>query len=178
MCMTIAALSSQTVFLPREIMYFGRSISRFYHGRRKLFCINNFLSEPRSLFSFVMDTSTVPRACYSNENKIGFTDTLTKEKAKDVVSKLTTEERDLFLKALEQCKSEEDKAGYQRNYLPNKIFSKIKLFLANFRIIYFFFCIFTFPTENNFLMLSKDNWLLFDGAISLAGPAKYQHWGM
>ncbi|CAK9812129.1 Transmembrane protein 65 [Anthophora quadrimaculata] len=114
MCTTIAALTSQTVFIPRKIMYFGRNISRFYHGRRKLYCTNHFLSERYSLFSFVLNTWTIPSTCYSNENKIGFPDTLTKEKAKEVASKLTTEERDFFLRALEECKSEEDKAGYQR----------------------------------------------------------------
>ncbi|CAK9809551.1 Transmembrane protein 65 [Anthophora plagiata] len=114
MCTTIAALTSQTVFIPQKIMYFGRNISRFYHGRRKLYSTNHFLSERHSLFSFVLNTWTTPSICYSNENKIGFPDTLTKEKAKEVASKLTTEERDFFLRALEECKSEEDKAGYQR----------------------------------------------------------------
>ncbi|XP_017796161.1 PREDICTED: uncharacterized protein LOC108577511 isoform X1 [Habropoda laboriosa] len=114
MCTTIATLTSQTVFIPREIMYFGRNISRFYHGQRKLCYMNNFLSGKHSLLPSVFNTWTIPRTCYSNENKTGFPDTLTKEKAKEVVSNFTLEERNLFLKALEECKAEEDRAGYQR----------------------------------------------------------------
>ncbi|CAL7947407.1 unnamed protein product [Xylocopa violacea] len=114
MCMTFSVLSSQTVFIPREIMYFSRNISRFYHGHRKLCCVNNFLSGKHSLISFNVDTWTIPRTCYSNESKVRFSETLTKETAKEVASKLTPEERDHFIRALEECKSEEDRAGYQR----------------------------------------------------------------
>lgn len=115
MC-TIAALTSQTVFIPREIMYFSRNMSRFYHGRQKMYRVNNFLSRKHSLFSFVVHTWTIPRTCYSAESKINFPECLTKEKAKEIASKLSSEERDLFLKVLKEYKSEEDKAGYQRNY--------------------------------------------------------------
>ncbi|KAG7196681.1 hypothetical protein KM043_016013 [Ampulex compressa] len=38
---------------------------------------------------------------------------LTKHQAKELASKLTAVERDLFLVALKECKSEEDKAGYE-----------------------------------------------------------------
>ncbi|KAK9297863.1 hypothetical protein QLX08_008614 [Tetragonisca angustula] len=111
---TIAALTSQTVFIPREIMYFSRNMSRFYHGRQKLYYVNNFLSRKHSLFPFVVHTWTIPRTCYSAENKINFPESLTKEKAKEIASKLSSEERNLFLNVLKECKSEEDRAGYQR----------------------------------------------------------------
>lgn len=115
MC-TIATLTSQTVFIPREIMYFSRNISRFYHSHQKLYYVNNFLSRKHSLFSFVVHTWTIPRTCYSAESKINFPESLTKEKAKEIASKLSSEERNLFLNVLKECKSEEDRAGYQRNY--------------------------------------------------------------
>ncbi|XP_017880846.1 uncharacterized protein LOC108625377 isoform X2 [Ceratina calcarata] len=108
------ASTGRTVFNPREMMYLGRGASRFYHNHGKTGRGNYSLSEKRSIPSFVLDTRTVPRTCYSNEAKIGFTESLTKEKAKEVASKLTPEERDYFLRAIEECKSEEDRAGYQR----------------------------------------------------------------
>ncbi|XP_043579285.1 uncharacterized protein LOC122566289 isoform X1 [Bombus pyrosoma] len=113
MCTVLASLTSQTVFIPREIMYFSRNISRFYHSRQKLCCVDNFLLGKHSLFSFLVDTWSIPRTCYTAGSKINFPESLTKEKAKEVASKLTSEERDLFLKVLEECKSEEDRAGYQ-----------------------------------------------------------------
>lgn len=116
MCLMIAALTNQILFIPREIMYFSRNMSRFYYCRQKLYCMNNFLLEKHSLFSFVVNTWVIPRTCYSAENKLSFSDSLTKDKAKEIVSKFNSEERKLFLKALEECKSEEDRAGYQRNY--------------------------------------------------------------
>ncbi|XP_043787710.1 uncharacterized protein LOC122712270 isoform X1 [Apis laboriosa] len=113
MCLMIA-LTNQILFTPREIMYFTRSMSRFYYCRQKLYCINNFLLEKHSVFSFVVNTWVIPRTCYSTENKINFPDSLTKDKIKKIVSKFNSEERELFLKTLEECKSEEDRAGYQR----------------------------------------------------------------
>ncbi|XP_003698875.1 uncharacterized protein LOC100869930 isoform X1 [Apis florea] len=114
MCLMIAALTNQILFIPREIMYFSRNMSRFYYCRQKLYCMNNFLLEKHSVFSFVVNTWVIPRTCYSAENKLSFSDSLTKDKAKEIVSKFSLEERKLFLKALEECKSEEDRAGYQR----------------------------------------------------------------
>ncbi|XP_012152047.1 uncharacterized protein LOC100876782 isoform X2 [Megachile rotundata] len=113
MCVTVAALASQTVLLPREIMYFSKNASRFYHRNRKLCRVNNFLSEKYFLPSFITDKYTVQRTRYSSESKLAFPGALTKEKAKNVASKLTAEEREFFLKALEECKSEDDRAQYQ-----------------------------------------------------------------
>lgn len=116
MCLMIAALTNQILFTPREIMYFSRRMSRFYYCRQKLYWMNNFLLEKHSVFSFVINTWVIPRICYSTENKINFPDSLTKDKIKKIVSKFNSEERELFLKALEEYKSEEDRAEYQRNY--------------------------------------------------------------
>lgn len=44
-------------------------------------------------------------------------DALTKQQAKELVSKLTSEERGLFLIALNECKSAEQKAGYEGGYI-------------------------------------------------------------
>lgn len=89
-------------------------MSRFYYCRQKLYCMNNFLLEKHSVFSFVVNTWVIPRTCYSTENKINFSNSLTKDKIKKIVSKFNSEERELFLKTLEEYKSEEDRAGYQR----------------------------------------------------------------
>ncbi|XP_061928666.1 uncharacterized protein LOC107998077 isoform X4 [Apis cerana] len=113
MCLMIAALTNQILFTPREIMYFSRRMSRFYYCRQKLYWMNNFLLEKHSVFSFVINTWVIPRTCYSTENKINFPDSLTKDKIKKIVSKFNSEERELFLKALEEYKSEEDRAEYQ-----------------------------------------------------------------
>ncbi|XP_026295164.1 uncharacterized protein LOC551215 isoform X1 [Apis mellifera] len=110
----IAALTNQILFTTREIMYFSRRMSRFYYCRQKLYCMNNFLLEKHSVFSFVVNTWVIPRTCYSTENKINFSNSLTKDKIKKIVSKFNSEERELFLKTLEEYKSEEDRAGYQR----------------------------------------------------------------
>lgn len=112
----LATLTGQTVFIPRKMMYFSRNISRFYHSRQKLCCVNNFLLKKHSLFSFLGNTWSISRTCYSTGSKINFPESLTKEKAKEVVSKFTLEERDLFSKVLAECKSEEDRVGYQGNY--------------------------------------------------------------
>ncbi|XP_026830343.1 uncharacterized protein LOC105287406 isoform X2 [Ooceraea biroi] len=43
----------------------------------------------------------------------GIIEALTKQQAKELASKLSAEERDLFLTALNECKSEKAKAGYE-----------------------------------------------------------------
>jgi len=42
---------------------------------------------------------------------------LSKQQAKELMSKLTSEERDLFLTALNEYKSEQEKAGYEGKYI-------------------------------------------------------------
>jgi len=42
---------------------------------------------------------------------------LSKQQAKELISKLTSEERDLFLTALNEYKSEQEKAGYEGKYI-------------------------------------------------------------
>lgn len=114
--MTVAALANQTVFVPREITYFSKNAFRFYHRYRKLCRVNSFLSEKYLLPSLIVNTCTMQRTCYSTDSKETFPGGLTKEKAKKVAEKLTTDERHFLLKALEECKSEEDRVEYQRNY--------------------------------------------------------------
>ncbi|XP_076183001.1 uncharacterized protein LOC143154864 isoform X2 [Ptiloglossa arizonensis] len=115
MSMTITIFATQTVLFPREIMYFGRNISRLYHRHRKLCHVNSFLLGKCLSPSLVINTCTTQRTCHSNKSKVeSFSGTLTKQHAKELASKLTSEERDHFLSALQECKSEEDKAGYQR----------------------------------------------------------------
>lgn len=42
---------------------------------------------------------------------------LSKQQAKELTLKLTSEERKLFLAALNECKSEEEKAGYKGKHI-------------------------------------------------------------
>ncbi|XP_076232757.1 uncharacterized protein LOC143178143 isoform X2 [Calliopsis andreniformis] len=111
--MTVAAIASQAILIPREIMCFSKNISRLYHRHRKLCRVNNFLLGKCLSPAFVVDTWYMQKTCHSNTVE-NFPGILTKPQAKELVLKLTTEERNLFLSALEECKSDEDKAKYQR----------------------------------------------------------------
>ncbi|XP_076675067.1 uncharacterized protein LOC143372602 isoform X1 [Andrena cerasifolii] len=113
--MTVTAIAGQTILIPREIAYFGRNISRLYHRHRKLCCVNDFLLGKCLSAPLLADTWTVQRTCHTSKSKVdSFPGILTKQQAKELASKLTAEERDLFLTALQESKSEEDKAGFQR----------------------------------------------------------------
>ncbi|XP_054007895.1 uncharacterized protein LOC128891939 isoform X2 [Hylaeus anthracinus] len=113
--MTVTAFASQAVLIPREIMYFGRNISRLYHRHQKLCRVNSILLGKCLSPPFALDTWTVQRTCHGNKSKVdNFPGTLSKQQAKELTAKLTSEEREHFLSALQECKSEEDKAGYQR----------------------------------------------------------------
>ncbi|XP_043254122.1 uncharacterized protein LOC122398387 isoform X2 [Colletes gigas] len=113
--MTVTVFASQAILIPREMMCFGRNISRLYHRHRKLCRVNSILLGKCLSPSFVIDTWAVQRTCHSNKSKVeSFPGTLTKQQAKELALKLTSEEREHFSSALQECKSEEDKAGYQR----------------------------------------------------------------
>lgn len=61
---------------------------------------------------------------------------LTKQQAKELASKFTSEERDLFLAALNECKSEEEKAGYEgESNGPETLFYIYAESLESFRIL-------------------------------------------
>lgn len=117
--MTVTALS-QISLIHREILFHGRNAVRIYQQRK--FCINN-ASLRKLLTPCLVDTWRIPKACQSSQNTPpsasnsivtdGFPDTLTKRKAKELASKLTSEERDVFLTALQESKSEEEKAGLE-----------------------------------------------------------------
>ncbi|KZC09631.1 Transmembrane protein 65, partial [Dufourea novaeangliae] len=91
-------------------------MSRLYHRHRKLCCVNSFLLGKCLSPPLVLDTSNVRRACHSNDKgKVeSISGCLTLQQAKELAFKLTSEERDIILKAIQECKSEEDKAKYQR----------------------------------------------------------------
>ncbi|XP_076627891.1 uncharacterized protein LOC143345050 isoform X1 [Colletes latitarsis] len=113
--MTVTVFVSRAILFPREIMCFGRNISRLYHRHRKLCRVNSILLGKCLSPSFVIDTWAVQRTCHSNKSKVeSFPGTLTKQQAKELALKLTSEEREHFSSALQECKSDEDKAGYQR----------------------------------------------------------------
>lgn len=120
--MTVTALASRTIVIPREIMCFNRNISRLYHRHRKLGYTNNFLLGKCLSPALFVDTWSIQRTCHSSKSNVEkFPSTLSKQQSKEIVSKLTTEECDLFLTALKERKSEEDRTEYQSNYLLIKI---------------------------------------------------------
>lgn len=63
-------------------------------------CIVNILSKKFSSIKTPISSDAIIEA-------------LTNQQAKELTSKLTSEERKLFLVALNECKSEEEKAGYK-----------------------------------------------------------------
>lgn len=92
-------------------------------NRSKMLLMNSISSRRFPVTSCIIDISRILnvssencRAFSSARIPISFEDiseALTKQRAKEFTSKLTSEERKLFLAALNECKSEEDKADYE-----------------------------------------------------------------
>ncbi|XP_078045251.1 uncharacterized protein LOC144474361 isoform X2 [Augochlora pura] len=113
--MTVTVFVRQAFLIPKECVYFGRNISRLYHCHRKQYHFNNCLLRKCLSISLATNAYTIQRTCHSvDKSKVeNMSGNLTKQQAKELASKLTTEERDLIFKAIEECKSDEDKAKYQ-----------------------------------------------------------------
>ncbi|XP_020291486.1 uncharacterized protein LOC109858534 isoform X2 [Pseudomyrmex gracilis] len=119
MCVSASALNRRGFeMISREIARFNKR--SYYSSRDRLF---NMLSCWYPVSSCVI--SRVPsqycESCrmFSSSTKIPrisseeIAEALTKQQAKELTSKLTSEERALFLAALKEFKSEEDKAGFE-----------------------------------------------------------------
>lgn len=123
--MKVTALN-QICLIHREILFFGRNATRLCQQRQ--FRVNN-ASLVKFLTPCLVGTWRIPKACHSSQNVSPpptvpssasssittdeFPGTLTKQQAKELAAKLTSEERDLFLTALQESKSEEEKAGFE-----------------------------------------------------------------
>lgn len=120
MCVSMTALSRRG-FTSRDFARFSGKQSR-YSNRSKT-SMNSNLSRWCPTLSCIVGVSQVSSHSYEScrmfsSAKIPLTsdtivEALTKQQAKDWVSKLTSEERKLFLTALNENKSQEEKAGYE-----------------------------------------------------------------
>ncbi|XP_033326946.1 uncharacterized protein LOC117220773 isoform X1 [Megalopta genalis] len=113
--MTVTVFVRQAFLFPKEFVYFGRNISRLYHCHRKQYHLNSCLLRKSLSTSLATNTYIIQRTCHSvDKSKVeNIFGNLTKQQAKELASKLTIEERDLISQAIEECKSDEDKAKYQ-----------------------------------------------------------------
>ncbi|XP_070171829.1 uncharacterized protein [Polyergus mexicanus] len=107
MCVLMTAFNRRG-FLSRDIAQLNIKQLRCSNNRNNALsrccpltlCIVNILSKKFSSIKTPISYDTIIEA-------------LTKQQAKELTSKLTSEERKLFLAALNECKSEEEKAGYK-----------------------------------------------------------------
>lgn len=123
MCVSMTAFSRGGFTTSRDLARsFGGKQSRHYSNNRsetKLMSSN--LSRWCPTLSCIVGVSRVPSRPYENRRVFSSTpitsdtiiEALTKLQAKELVSKLTPEERKLFLTALNESKSQEEKAGYE-----------------------------------------------------------------
>ncbi|KAL0120520.1 hypothetical protein PUN28_008327 [Cardiocondyla obscurior] len=119
MCVSMTALGRRG-FTPRDVAWLSVKRPRCC-SRDEL--SSNALSQRCSSSLRVTDISRFLGRFHANSRTFSsartpissddVADALTKQQAKDLVSKLSAEERGLFLMALNECKSEEDKAGFE-----------------------------------------------------------------
>ncbi|XP_031849623.1 uncharacterized protein LOC116434887 isoform X2 [Nomia melanderi] len=113
--MTVTVFVRQAIFIPREFMYFNRSISHLCHCHRKLYHANSYLLGKYLSPSLRVSTSIIRTYNSTDKSKVeSISGSLTKQQAKELALKLTAEEREIIVKAIEECRSEEDKEKYQR----------------------------------------------------------------
>lgn len=120
MCVSMTALGRRA-FIPIDVARF--SVKRPHCTSCDETSMSNALSQrcPVSLriadVSRVLDWSRGSSRTFSTArtpiSSDAVVDALTKQQAKELVSKLTSEERRSFLTALNECKSAEEKAGYE-----------------------------------------------------------------
>lgn len=108
---------SRRGFISRDIAQFNVKQSHYSNNRNKTLT-NNALSRCCPASSCIVDV--LSKKFSSIKTPIS-SDTiiqaLTDQQAKELTSKLTAEERKLFLAALNECKSKEEKAGYEGKHV-------------------------------------------------------------
>ncbi|KAL6422935.1 hypothetical protein ACFW04_010441 [Cataglyphis niger] len=109
MCVSMTAFSRRG-FLSRDIAQLNIKQSRYSNNH------NNALSRccPTSFTSCIVDILNKKFSSMKTPiSSDAIIEALTKQQAKELTLKLTSEQRKLFLAALNECKSEEEKAGYK-----------------------------------------------------------------
>ncbi|XP_014476286.1 PREDICTED: uncharacterized protein LOC106745305 isoform X3 [Dinoponera quadriceps] len=114
MCVSVTAFSRRG-FISRDIVRLN-SKQPHYPDRNETLLMSGTLLRRFPVSSCITDISRILSTFSSARAPISFnniSEVLTKQRAKEFTSKLSSEERKLFLAALNECKSEEDKAGYE-----------------------------------------------------------------
>ncbi|XP_050452435.1 uncharacterized protein LOC126852018 isoform X2 [Cataglyphis hispanica] len=109
MCVSMTAFSRRG-FFSRDIAQLNIKQSCYSNNR------NNALSRycPTSFTSCIVDILNKKFSSMKTPiSSDAIIEALTKQQAKELTLKLTSEQRKLFLAALNECKSEEEKAGYK-----------------------------------------------------------------
>ncbi|XP_032691268.1 uncharacterized protein LOC116853969 isoform X2 [Odontomachus brunneus] len=122
MCLSMTAFSRRG-YVSRDIVRLNSKQPNYYPNHNKMLLMDSTLPRRYPMSSCIADISRILsassescRTFSSARTPISFEDVseaLTKQRAKEFTSKLTSEERKLFLAALNESKSEEDKAGYE-----------------------------------------------------------------
>lgn len=79
--------------------------------------MNNALSRCCPTSSYIVDVLSKKFSSMKPPISSETIQALTKQQAKELTSKMTSEERKLFLAALNECKSKEEKAGYEGKHI-------------------------------------------------------------
>lgn len=111
MCVSMTAFSRRG-FVSRDIAQFNIKHSHYSNNRNKTL-MNNAFSRCCPTSSCIVDVLSKKFSMKTPISSDIIIQALTEQQAKDLTSKLTSEERKLFLAALNECKSKEDKAGYE-----------------------------------------------------------------
>lgn len=118
MCIPSFVIRNQRINIPRKLLkFYKKSIPSL--SNREYYCTNVALNSNR-----IPRWSLVEKFCKQIHNSRAFSSkpqgtsdcngsTLTKEQAYDLANKLTKEDRDTLITVLKECKSKEDKAGYE-----------------------------------------------------------------
>ncbi|XP_029160753.1 uncharacterized protein LOC114932625 isoform X2 [Nylanderia fulva] len=113
MCVSMTVLGRRG-FVSKDFVQFN--MKSHYSSNRNEILMNNALLRCCPASSCIVDVSRILSKKFSSTRTPISSDTvieaLTKQQAKELTSKLSSEERKLFLAALNESKSEEDKAGY------------------------------------------------------------------
>lgn len=112
-CLSMTAVLGRRGFMSKDIVRFNvkRRLSS-YLNRNKILSNNALLWTCCPSVSSCSINSRIFCSARTPISPGNFTETLTKQQAKDLASKLTPEERDFFMVALMECKSEKEKANY------------------------------------------------------------------
>lgn len=112
MCVSMTAFSRRG-FVSRDIAQFSIKQSHYSNNRNKTLT-NNALSRCCPTSSCIVDVLSKKFSSIKTPiSSDAIIQALTEQQAKELTSKLTSEERKLFLAALNECKSKEEKAGYE-----------------------------------------------------------------